>query len=167
MKRLIGAVILVVLLAGSWLFWSVPTTSPAGDSFTVTLSVNAAALIDNIHLLDREKHELLPSDGIIFEAAIVEASKGESAFDVLQREMRNAGIHMAFRNTPAYNSTYITAIGNIYEFDAGPLSGWMYKVNDDFPSFGSSRYLLKPGDVIEIMYTLDLGRDANGFVEGE
>lgn len=35
--------------------------------------------------------------------------------------------------TPAYNSAYIEGIGNLYEFDCGNLSGWMYSVNGVWP----------------------------------
>jgi hypothetical protein len=66
---------------------------------------------------------------------------------------------MESRFTPIFNSAYVMAINNIYEFDAGELSGWMYKVDGWFPNFGSSRYLLSPGNVIEWHFTVDLGRD--------
>ena len=84
-------------------------------------------------------------------------------FNVLQREMRKAGIHMEFEDTPMYNSAYIEGINNLYEFDCGELSGWMYKVNGWFPNYGCSRYQLKEGDVIEWVYTCDLGVDVGGF----
>ena len=38
----------------------------------------------------------------------------------------------------------------------------MYKVNGWFPNYGCSRYSLKQGDVIEWVYTCDLGRDVGG-----
>ena len=136
----------------------------ADGSFTVTLSVRADTILNNMHLLRREKHELVPADGVIFPITIVRAYEGESVFDVLWREMRNAGIHMSFRNTPILNSAYITAINNLYEFDVGNLSGWMYKVNGVFPGFGASQYILSPGDVIEWVYTCDLGRDVGGHL---
>ena len=129
------------------------------DSFTVTLIVRCDALLSNMNLLDGEKHELVPADGVIFDAAAVTVYEGESVFNVLQRSMKQAKIHMAFRNTPFYNSAYIEGINNLYEFDAGELSGWMYRVNGLYPGYGCSRYLLEPGDVIEWHYTCDLGRD--------
>jgi hypothetical protein len=129
------------------------------DEFFVTLSVRCDTILNNMNLLNREKHELVPADGIIFPTTTVTAYEGESVFNVLQREMRRARIHMEFRNTPLYNSSYVMGINNLYEFDTGELSGWMYKVNDWFPNYGSSRYQLKPGDVIEWAYTCDLGRD--------
>jgi hypothetical protein len=85
--------------------------------------------------------------------------EGESAFNLLQREMKRAKIHMEFMNTPIYNSAYIEAINNLYEFDAGELSGWLYSVNDWYPNYGCSRYQLKDGDKIVWNYTCDLGRD--------
>lgn len=70
---------------------------------------------------------------------------------------------MEFSNTPMYNSAYIEGINNLYEFDCGELSGWAYKVNQWFPNYGASRYLLKDGDVIEWLYTCDLGTDIGGY----
>jgi hypothetical protein len=101
----------------------------------------------------------VPADGVIFPATGVTAYEGESVFNVLQREMKRNKIHFEFMNTPIYNSAYIEGINNLYEFDVGELSGWMYKVNDWFPNYGCSRYQLKAGDVVEWVYTCDLGRD--------
>lgn len=100
-----------------------------------------------------------PDDSIIFPLQEVTVYEGESVFDVLLREVQNAGIHMEFEFTPMYNSAYIEGINNLYEFDVGELSGWMYKVNEWFPNYGCSRYQLKEGDIIEWVYTCDLGRD--------
>ena len=66
---------------------------------------------------------------------------------------------MEFSNTPIYNSAYIEGIGNLYERDVGDLSGWMYSVNGWFPNYGCGRYALKDGDVVEWVYTCDLGAD--------
>jgi len=139
-----------------------------GDgAFIVTLTVRVDTLLNNMHLLNREKHELVPADGVIFPVTEVTVNEGESVFNVLQREMRRARIHMVSRFTPIYNSAYIEAINNIYEFDAGNLSGWSYSVNGWFPNYGSSRYVLQPGDVLEWHYTVDLGRDlGQEFSEG-
>ena len=141
-----------------------PEDVEVGDgSFTVYLTVRVDTILSNMNLLNREKHELVPADGVIFPMTAVTAFEGESVFNVLQREMRRARIHMVSRFTPIYNSAYVEAINNLYEFDVGELSGWMYSVNGWFPNYGSSRYLLKPGDVIEWHFTCDLGRDLGEF----
>lgn len=129
---------------------------------TCTLSVRCDTILDNIGWLDSEKAELVPEDGVIFTASAVTFYEGESVFNVLQREMKKAGIHMEFANTLMYNSAYIEGIHNLYEFDCGELSGWLYKVNDWFPNYGSSRYQLQDGDVVEWVYTCDLGVDVGG-----
>ncbi|RDY22809.1 DUF4430 domain-containing protein [Romboutsia maritimum] len=105
------------------------------------------------------KGEMIPNDGVIYPTKKVQFHKNESVFDVLLREVKANKIHMEFSMTPIYNSNYIEGIHNLYEFDGGELSGWMYKVNGWYPNYGCSRYQLKDGDVIEWNYTCDLGRD--------
>ena len=139
------------------------TAALPDDAFAVTLAVRCDMLLGNMDLLHKEKRELVPEDGVIFPAAEVAAYEGESVFHVLQREMRRARIHLEFVSTPIYNSAYIEGLHNLYEFDAGELSGWMYEVNGSFPSYGSSRYQVAPGDVIVWHYSCDLGRDLGQY----
>ena len=130
--------------------------------FTCTLSVRCDTILDNLDWLDPEKVELVPKDGVIYAEKTVTFYEGESVFNLLVREMKQNKIHMEFVNTPIYNSAYIEGIGNLYEFDCGELSGWMYKVNDWFPNYGCSRYQLRDGDKVEWVYTCDLGEDVGG-----
>jgi len=127
-----------------------------------TLSITCNTILDNMDKFDQAKLEVLPKDGVIYKTKEVVFYEGESVFDVLLRETRDNKIHMEFVDTPIYNSNYIEGINNIYEFDCGELSGWMYKVNDWFPNYGCSRYQLKDGDKIEWVYTCDLGKDVGG-----
>ncbi|MBQ9605517.1 MAG: DUF4430 domain-containing protein [Firmicutes bacterium] len=132
---------------------------PEKTANTCTLSVNCATILDNIDMFDKNKLSLLPADGVVFAAKTVAFEDGESVFDVLLREMRANNIHMEFSKVPAYNSVYIEGINNIYEFDCGELSGWEYRVNGEHPRYGCDMYKLKDGDVVEWLYTCDLGRD--------
>jgi hypothetical protein len=118
---------------------------------TVHLSVNCKTLVGKYD-------KATQNGGIIYEGDYT-LNGGESAFDVLQSCMRTAGIPMEFSKTPAYNSIYVEGIDNIYEFDFGDLSGWMYNVNGVFPGYASSEYKLQAGDKIEFTYTCDLGKD--------
>lgn len=129
---------------------------------TCTLSVRCDTILNNMSWLDDEKIQLVPKDGIIFAEKTVTFYEGESVFNLLRREMKRNKIHMEFVNTPIYNSAYIEGIANLYEFDCGELSGWMYKVNGWFPNYGCSRYQLKAGDKVEWVYTCDLGADVGG-----
>ena len=140
-----------------------PQNAAISDTvYTCTLTVRCETILDKITWLDPEKVELVPKDGVIFATTTVTFYEGESVFNILQREMKKAKIHMEFMNTPMYNSAYIEGINNLYEFDCGELSGWMYKVNDWFPNYGCSRYQLKDGDVVEWVYTCNLGIDVGG-----
>lgn len=126
---------------------------------TCTLTVSCATILDNMQHFNKDKLEVLPEDGIIYPRQTVIFYEGESVFNILQREMKKKKIHLEFEATPVYNSNYIEGINNLYEFDCGELSGWIYKVNGWLPNYGCSRYMLQDGDIIEWLYTCDLGRD--------
>ena len=126
------------------------------------LSIDCLTILDNMDKCDKNKRELVPEDGWILEPTEVVFFDGESVFQVLKRTCKQKGIHMEFENTPIYNSAYIEGIHNLYEFDVGELSGWMYSVNGWYPNYGCSRYALKDGDVVEWRYTCDLGYDVGG-----
>ena len=137
-----------------------PQDAEIGDEeFHCTISISCASILDNMDKCKENKRELVPEDGWILEPTEVVFYGGESVFNVLQRTCRQKKIHMEFENTPMYNSAFIEGIGNLYEFDVGDLSGWMYSVNGWFPDYGCSRYALQDGDVVEWRYTCDLGAD--------
>lgn len=131
---------------------------PQPNSLTLSLSVECTNAINSKGLPD-EIRELLPEDGIIFAEQTVSFSEGESVYEILSREMKEAGIHMEASFTPGYGSAYIEGIANLYEFDCGELSGWMYKVNDIFPEYGCSSYYPQKDDIVKWVYTCDLGKD--------
>ena len=129
---------------------------------TCTISISCATILEHLDELDPEKVELVPEDGWILAPVTVEFTAGQNVFDVLLETVKANAIHMEYQNTPMYETAYIEGIGNLYEFDCGALSGWMYRVNGWFPNYGCSRYALQAGDVIEWMYTCDLGSDVGG-----
>ncbi|WP_341480885.1 DUF4430 domain-containing protein [Lawsonibacter celer] len=131
-------------------------------AYTCTLSISCASILDHQDWLVPEKAELIPEDGWILAPTEVTFYEGESVFNVLQRTCKQNGLHMEFEHTPMYNSAYIEGISNLYEFDCGERSGWMYQVNEWFPNYGCSRYALKDGDVVCWEYTCDLGVDIGG-----
>ena len=101
----------------------------------------------------------LPKDGVIYETKEVKFTEGESCFDILERELKNAGILIESSITPATKSVYIEGINNLYEFDCGKQSGWMYTVNGDVPNVSCSEYKIKENDEIKFQYTCNLGED--------
>ena len=128
-------------------------------TYTCTFSIECSTILNNLTDLDPDKRELVPVGGVILAPTKVTFYEGESVFDVLQRVCKEKGIHLESSWTPIYNSAYIEGIYNLYEFDCGELSGWMYRVNGWYPNYGCSRYQLADGEVVEWRYTCDLGND--------
>lgn len=131
-------------------------------TYTCTFSIECSTILNNLEDLDPDKLEMVPSNGTILAKTEVEFYEGESVYDVLQRVCRENGIHMEASWTPIYNSSYVEGIHNLYEFDCGSLSGWMYRVDGWYPNYGCSRYQLKDGERVEWRYTCDLGNDVGG-----
>lgn len=134
-------------------------TTEAPKKLSCTISINCATILDNMDKLDPAKKDFVPSDGWILKKTTVTFEKGETVHDVLKRVCREKGIHMESTYTPVYDSAYVEGINQIYEFDCGSESGWMYKVNGWFPNYGSSQYEVSDGDEIAWVYTCDLGDD--------
>ena len=129
---------------------------------TCTISIECSTILSNWDDLDPAKADYVPSSGWILSTTTVEFEDGETVFDVLKRVCKNKGIQMESSYTPMYSSYYIEGIHNLYEFDCGQQSGWMYRVNGWYPNYGCSSYTLKDGDKIEWKYTCSLGSDIGG-----
>ena len=127
---------------------------------TVTLEIRCDTLSSDMSKLENPAiKDYIPADGVILAKTTYKGTTDNSGFDALNTLCRNNDIQLEFSYTPIYESYYIEGINYLYEFDCGSLSGWMYKVNGWFPNYGCSSYYLKDGDVIEWVYTCDLGKD--------
>ena len=127
---------------------------------TVTLEIRCDTLSSDMSKLENPAiEEYIPKDGTILAKTTYNGTTENTVFDVLNTLCRNNDIQLDFCYTPLYFFYYIEGINYLYEFDGGNLSGWMYKVNDWFPNYGCSSYYLSDGDVIEWVYTCDLGKD--------
>ena len=131
------------------------------EDVTVTLEIRCDTLSSAMEKLENPAIEdYIPEDGIILKKTTYKGTTDNTVFDVLNTLCRNNDIQLDFSYTPIYESYYIKGINYLYEFDGGPQSGWMYKVNDWFPNYGCSSYYLRDGDVIVWCYTCEgLGTD--------
>ena len=131
-----------------------------GGDKTCTITIVCPTIFDNLNSLNAEKAPFVPKDGTILPSTQVTFTEGETVFDVLRRVCDAAQLQIEYSYTPLYESYYIEGINHLYEFDCGPESGWMYKVNEWFPNYGCSAYTLKSGDDIVWCYTcVGLGAD--------
>lgn len=137
------------------------------ENHTCTISIECSTLVGNSDL-DPGKAEFVPADGWILASSEVAYNPGDTVFDVLKRVCGDTGIQMESNYTPLYGSYYIEGINQLYEFDGGDRSGWMYSVNGWFPNYGCSSYTVEDGDVIEWKYTCTLGSDVgNNYMGGD
>ena len=153
-KILCILLVLMLILAGCG---SKQTQIEGG--LTCTLEVRCDNLLPHLDQMEPGKAALVPEDGILLAEMTVPFQEGESVFDVFCRTLRAEKIHFEYVDASAYHSVYIEGIGNLYEFDCGAQSGWMYCVNGVYPGIGCSAYTLSQGDRIVFSYTCDLGED--------
>ena len=97
-----------------------------------------------------------PENPVILEKSEYEIAEGDTVYTVLAEALQKEGI--LFQHNATY---YISGIDNLYEFQFGDLSGWMYRVNGETPSVGCGEYALEDGDEIEWLYTCEIGNDLN------
>lgn len=135
------------------------TAAPEEKGTVCTIAIRCDTVLTNLDSLDQDKAELVPADGAMLDQTEAAFSDGESAFDLLKRVCRDKGIHLEFSITPGYGSAYIEGIGNLYEFDCGERSGWLYRVNGQTPDVACSAYTLQAGDAVEFLYSCDWGQD--------
>lgn len=129
------------------------------QTYTCTMEIYCTTLLNEENIDNEAIIPYIPEDGVVLAKTTVEFTEGENAFDILLKACRANDIHYDFREDALYSGAYIEGINYIYEMDGGPLSGWMYKVNGQFPNYGCKRYIVQDGDAIVWMYTCDLGRD--------
>ena len=124
-----------------------------------TLEIRCDTLVENLGKLSDGKAALVPADGTLLERTVLTFEPGESVFDVFSRCLREQGIHFEYVDAKAYGTAYIEGIGNLYEFDCGEQSGWLFFVNGISPGMGCSAYPVADGDEIVFAYTCDFGAD--------
>lgn len=138
-------------------------SSGDADGLSCSIAIYCDTILDNWDALDTAKASYVPSDGVILAPTQVSFESGETVFDVLTRVCEACEIQIEYSWTPLYDSYYIEGIHQLYEFDCGPQSGWMYKVNEWFPNYGCSAYKLTGGESIVWCYTcVGLGADVGG-----
>lgn len=117
-----------------------------------TVSVSCSEVLEKMDMLEEAKRELVPENGIILTPKQVTFREGETALDVLSRELKENKIHFEYETLQGTDITYVSAIGNLYEFDCGGSSGWTYTVNGEAPDCSADAYVVQNGDVITWNY---------------
>ena len=76
----------------------------------------------------------------------IEVNSSSTAYSVLRELAKQSGKSISIKG---FGSTvYVSGIDGLKEFDHGPSSGWMYKVNGTPPNIGAGAYKVKAGDTV-------------------
>ena len=135
-----------------------PEQKPDSKKNTVTITIRCDTAVNNGMHLESKWAGIVPASGVILPVTTVEIEEGDTVFDVLSYVCDKYKIHMSYRGGTS-SGCYVEGINNLYEFDGGRWSGWMYCVNDWYPNYGCGQYAVNNGDVIEWNYPCNLGRD--------
>ena len=118
-----------------------PVVTPPADPTYITFSVETRTM----------------GTGDIISPKQFKIESGDTAFTILKREVENRSIPIKFSGIGP--TIYVKSINNLGEFDGGPLSGWMYSVNGEFPQYSAGIYELEKDDILRWQYTKNLGED--------
>ncbi|MBQ3816925.1 MAG: DUF4430 domain-containing protein [Clostridia bacterium] len=163
-KRNIKNFIVVSGVAALAVILVITTNFQTKENYYKTADIPKTGVIGSVTLTircdtvkERAENEHIPKDGIILDITQFEIEEGETVYDILKAAAKKNKIHLETSGTS--RDIYVKGINNLYEFDFGDLSGWMYRVNGEEPSVSCGEYVLKNGDKIEWLYTCKLGKD--------
>lgn len=134
---------------------TVPTTAsstaPTVDPrhVTITLSIDCRRAVEQ----GNRVAQAVAPDGVLLAETRLTLDRDATAYDALKA----SGLVIGAR-TGAFGA-YVYAIQSLAEKACGGESGWLYQVNGEVMSTGSSSYRLQDGDIVRWVYTCDGGKD--------
>ena len=155
LKNCVAAVVIGAILTAVVMFTDIKSADEfyrqddvAESVGTVTMSITCGSVAGR---------NGAPADGIILPENEFAIAQGDSVYDLLIRAARQHRIQTD--SSGSGELTYISGIANLYEFEFGDLSGWIYTVNGEVPSVGCAGYKLSDGDRVAWVYSLEMGRE--------
>ena len=107
---------------------------------TVTFTIRCDTAVNNGMDKEAKWAGIVPSSGCILPVTTMEFEEGETVFDLLCTIRDTYKLQMEYTGTNG--GQYIQGINNLYEFDGGRWSGWMYCVNGWYPNYGCGQYVV-------------------------
>lgn len=94
-------------------------------------------------------------DGEIISRREIMTGAEETAFEQLKRALAKERINFDYGGSEMLGNVYVRGIDGLSEFDYGSLSGWLYRVNGEYPDKSCASCILSEGDYVEWIYTKD------------
>ncbi len=136
------------------------TTEITTDATTETTTKNNSGSVEDEYI--RVSFSLVGDDSTWLSEDNVSINPNSNVADLITKIFINNGVtaiglEEGYVHSITYNGKTLS------EFDKGPNSGWMYKVNGDIPNVGINSFVLSDGDVVSLYYTADYTKeDYNG-----
>ena len=103
------------------------------------------------------------TDAWILPTVVRDLPEGTTAFEVFKQVLAANGY--TYDAKGSYVRAVIAPDGTkVAELSKGQYSGWMYRVNGEFPDTYMGAYELEDGDVIEVFFTADYTKETGAFL---
>lgn len=153
----VGILTVLLIVAVHWIRIESPNQHYQGAD-TPENAVGSVTFSICCDLLPAEnQHPALPDDGNILPPTALYFEQDDTVLDALQQACRQYQLQVEIDGSGTL--AYVRGIADLYEFDYGELSGWVFLVNGKTASVGCGQVPLADGDRIQWIYSLDLGRD--------
>lgn len=156
--------ILIAIITAIALIFVVTTDFKSADDYYSNADISKENVIGKVTIsircdtvVGKSEASHIPQNGVLLDRTEFEIRDGDTVYDILIEATAKNKIHLETNGSP--ETAYVEGIGNIYEFDFGDLSGWMYFVNGNEQNVGCGECILKPDDVIEWVYSCNMGDD--------
>lgn len=95
--------------------------------------------------------------GVILPKTQVELKEGDTVLDVTKRITKEKNIQISVRGSKA--TAYVEGIDNLYEFDEGPNSGWLIRLDGMLIDRSAGIYPVSSGQTVQWIYTTNYLED--------
>lgn len=127
--------------------------SNAGEkTMPVKVTIECLSAVGCYGELSEAKRRVMPSDGIFVSDYEIMLEEDATCYEALLQVCDEFGLHIDHISLPG--TEYIKGLGNLYEFDLGAESGWLYSVNGEKPGTGANNVKLKNGDSMRWFYSV-------------
>lgn len=99
-----------------------------------------------------------PGSGSAWYSGSVRVAEGATVEQALETAAAQAGLILNIKD--GYLRAVIRSGVTLGQYDEGPNSGWLYKVNGKAPNVGIADYPLKGGETVTVYYTADYTKES-------
>lgn len=99
-----------------------------------------------------------PGSGSAWYSGSVRVAEGATVEQALETAAAQAGLILNIKD--GYLRAVIRSGVTLGQYDEGPNSGWLYKVNGKAPNVGIADYQLKGGETVTVYYTADYTKES-------